>query len=453
MSNNNIDSSIFKAYDIRGIYPEQINEQMAYQIAQAYCKFINPKTVVVGRDVRLSGPALLENLKKGLIDFGINVIDIGTVTTDMMYFGVVHTKADGGLMVTASHNPKEYNGIKMVRAKAAPISGDTGIYDIRDIVVSGFNQKSPQAGAVSFLDVREPYLEKVFSVVDVSKIKPFKVAANLNFGAIGQNIRVVAERLNLDMVWLNDQPDGNFPKGRPDPLIPSNRDETIALIKSSGVDFGVTWDADADRCFFYDENGRFLSGYFTTAVLAEYLIKKHGPAKILVDSKLNWATAELVKSLGGETDVTRTGHSFYKEKMIKEDALFGGEVSAHYFFKDFYYLDNGLIPFLLILEMLSQSGKKLSEIYQPYFDKYFAIEETNFKVMSVPEVLAAVKEKYSTGRVSELDGIAVEFDMWRFSVRGSNTEAVIRLNLEARSKEVMEEKSKELSELISQFKQ
>jgi phosphomannomutase len=447
----NIDASIFKAYDIRGIYPEQINEQIAYQIAQAYCKFINPKTVVVGRDVRLSGPALLEQLKKGLVDSGVNVIDIGTITTDMMYFGVVHTKADGGLMVTASHNPKEYNGIKMVRAKAAPISGDSGMYEIRDIVMSGFSEKTPQAGEVTFVDVFEPYLEKVFSVVDVTKIKPFKVVANLNFGAIGRNVRAVAERLNLDMVWLNDQPDGNFPKGRPDPLIPSNRDETIALIKSSNADFGVAWDADADRCFFLDETGRFLSGYFTTAVLAEYLIKKNGPARILVDSKLNWATEELVKSLGGETDVTRTGHSFYKEKMIKEDALFGGEVSAHYFFKDFYYLDNGLMPFLLIMEMLSQSGKKLSEIYRPYFEKYFAIEETNFKVKSVPEVLAAVKEKYSTGRLSELDGIAVEFDMWRFSVRGSNTEPVIRLNLEARSKEFMEDKCKELSDLINQF--
>jgi phosphomannomutase len=356
-------------------------------------------------------------------------------------------------MVTASHNPKEYNGVKMVRAKSAPISGDNGIYEIRDIAASGFSFLAEQQGSVSSLDVREPYLEKVFSVVDAAKIKPLKVVANLNFGAIGQNVQAAVKKFNLDVVWLNQEPDGNFPKGRPDPLIPSNRDETIALIKSSGAALGVAWDADADRCFFFDETGRFLSGYFTTAVLAEYLIKKYGPGKILVDSKLNWATSGLVKSLGGEFDVTKTGHSFYKEKMIKEGALFGGEVSAHYYFKDFYYLDNGLMPFLLILEMLSVSGKKLSEIYQPYFDKYFAIEETNFKVTSVPEVVAEVKKQYSSGKLSELDGVAVEFETWRFSVRGSNTEPIIRLNLEATSKEVMEAKSQELTELINRFKQ
>lgn len=448
----NIDPSIFKAYDIRGIYPETLNEELAYQIAQSYCKFISPKTVVVGRDVRLSGPSLQEAVIKGLVDHGVNVINIGTVTTDMMYFAVVHTGADGGLMVTASHNPKEYNGVKLVRKNAVPISGDTGIYNIRDLAVSGYKFLAQEAGQISSQDIFEAYLEKVLSVVDVSKIKPFKIVANLNFGAIGRNIQEVAKRLQLDMVWLNEQPDGNFPKGRPDPLIEDNRKETIALIQSSGANLGAAWDADADRCFFFDEQGRFLSGYFTTAVLAEYLIKKHGPGKILVDSKLNWATTDLVESLGGQTMVTKTGHSFYKEKMIKEDALFGGEVSAHYFFKEFYYLDNGLIPFLLILELLSSSGKKLSEIYQPYFDKYFAINETNFKVASVPEVLAAVKAAYPNGKLSELDGVAMEFDTWRFSLRGSNTEPIIRLNLEAKSQEGMELKLKELTGLIAEFK-
>ena len=446
-----IDPSIFKAYDIRGLYPDTLNETLAYQIAQSYCKFIGPKTVVVGRDVRLSGPALQEAVIKGLVDHGVNVIDIGIVTTDMMYFAAVHTGADGGLMVTASHNPKEYNGIKMVRKNAVPISGDTGIYDIRDLAVSGYKFLAPQPGQISSRDIFEAYLAKVLSVIDIKKIKPFKIVANLNFGAIGRNIREVAKRLRLDMIWLNEQPDGNFPKGRPDPLIAENRDETIALIQSSGADLGVAWDADADRCFFFDEQGRFLSGYFTTAVLAEYLIKKHGPGKILVDSKLNWATTDLVESLGGQTMVTKTGHSFYKEKMIKEDALFGGEVSAHYFFKDFYYLDNGLIPFLLILELLSASGKKLSEIYQPYFDKYFAINETNFKVASVPEVLAAVRAAYPDGKLSELDGVAMEFGAWRFSLRGSNTEPIIRLNLEAKSQAEMEQKFKELTGLIAKF--
>lgn len=448
---NNLDTSIFKAYDIRGIYPSQINADLAYKIAQSYCKFVQPKTVVVSRDVRLSGPELMTAVIKGLTDSGVNVIDIGVGTTDMMYFGVVHTQADGGLMVTASHNPKEYNGLKMVRAKAVPISGDSGIYEIRDLVTSGYSFTAENFGIVSTQDIFEPYLEKVLSVVDASQIRKFKIVANINFGAIGKNIKEVAKRLNLDMVWLNENPDGNFPKGRPDPLIPDNRDETIALIKSSGADLGVAWDADADRCFFFDENGRFLSGYFTTAVLAEYLIKKQGPGKILVDSKLNWATKDVVESLGGKTDVTKTGHSFYKEKMIKDNALFGGEVSAHYFFRDFYYLDNGLIPFLLILEMLSKGDKKMSEIYEPLFSKVFAIEETNFKVNNVQAVLAEVRNKYADAKFSELDGVSLEYPNWRCSVRSSNTEPIIRLNLEARSREVMIQKEKELTDLVKKF--
>lgn len=444
-----IDSSIFKAYDIRGIYPQQVNAQVFYSIAQAYCKFIKPKTVVVGRDVRLSGPGLSVSVISGLVDCGVNVIDIGLVTTDMMYFAVVHFEAHGGLMITASHNPKEYNGIKMVRAKAAPISGDSGIYEIRDLAVSEQRTaNSEQKGAVEKKDVFEPYLEKVFSVVDVSKIKPFKIVANINFGAIGKNIQAVSKRLGLNIIWLNQEPNGEFPKGRPDPLLPENRGETSELIKSTGADFGVAWDADADRCFFFDETGQFLSGYFTTAVLAEYLIQKNGPGKILVDSKLNWATEELVKKLGGQTALTKTGHSFYKEKMISEQALFGGEVSAHYFFKDFYFLDNGLIPFLLILEMLSTQDKKMSEIYCPLFENYFAIDETNFKVKDVNAVLEKVKQTYYDAKFSFLDGVSLEYPTWRCSVRASNTEPTVRLNLEARSREVMEEKTKEVSELI-----
>ncbi len=447
----NIDPVIFKAYDIRGVFPETINAEVAYKIAQAYVKFLNPKTVVVGRDVRLSGIEILAALKQGLLDHGVDVIDIGMVTTDTMYFGVVHTGADGGLMVTASHNPKEYNGLKLVRAKAGPISGDSGIYEIRDIAVAGYQHKAEAAGQARELDVFEPYIAKVLSVIDLAKIKPCKIVANLNFGAIGRNVKAVAEKLGLDMVWLNEQPNGEFPKGRPDPLIPANRDETIALIKSSGADFGVAWDADADRCFFFDETGRFLSGYFTTAVLAEYLIKRYGPGEILVDSKLNWATEEAVKNLGGTTAVTKTGHSFYKEKMIRDQAIFGGEVSAHYFFKDFYFLDNGLIPFLLILEMFSGAGKKMSEIYQPLFEKYFAIEETNFKVKNVGEVVAAFKARYADGKVSELDGVAVEYPEWRFSVRGSNTEPIIRLNMEARSLAEKEKRQAELVEFLQSF--
>ncbi len=446
-----VDPTIFKAYDIRGVYPSQINEDTAYKIAQAYAKFIGPKTVVLGRDVRLSGPKLFEAAKQGLVDHGVNVIDIGVITTDMMYFAVVHLNADGGLAVTASHNPKEFNGFKMVRAKAAPISGDTGIMDIRDLAAQGYNFKSEILGQVSTVDILQDYIKKIVSVVDVAKIKKFKIVANANFGAIGKNLKALAEKLPMEIVWINEQPDGSFPKGRPDPLIPENRTETSEIIKSSGADFGVAWDADADRCFFFDETGRFLSGYFTTAILAELFLKRYGPSKVLVDSKLNWATMDVVKKYGGEALMTRTGHSFYKAKMIELGAVFGGEVSAHYYFKDFYFLDNGLMPFVFMLQLLSETGKKMSGIYQPLFEKYFIIDETNFTVRNVDEAVKAAKEKFSGGKLSEIDGVAMEFVDWRYSVRGSNTEPIIRLNMEAKSAEVLAEKQKEMVEFIKRF--
>ena len=443
-----IDSSIFKAYDIRGVYPTQVNEDLYYKIGQAYAKFIGPKTVVVGRDVRVSGPALFTALTKGLTDHGVNIVDIGVITTDMMYFAVANYGYDGGLAITASHNPREYNGIKMVRAKGAPISGDNGIYDIRDLVVSEYSYHSEVKGEIVIKNILEDYIKKCLSVIDISKIKPMKVVANINFGPMAKNLREVEKVLPLEIVWLNEEPNGEFPKGRPDPLIPENRAETIELIKKHQADFGVAWDSDADRCFFFDETGRFLSGYFTTAILSKVALQKYPKSKILVDSKLNWATEDLVKSLGGTTLMTRTGHSFYKQKMIEEQAVFGGEVSAHMYFKDFFYLDNGLIPFLQIAELLSDTGKKMSEIYQPLFEKYFAIEETNVKVNSVSEVVAKVKEKYLDGKISELDGVTIDYPDWRFSVRGSNTEPLLRLNLEAKSQSIMEERLLEITNFI-----
>ena len=448
----NIDTSIFKAYDIRGVYPEQVNEDLYYKIGQAYAKFIGPKTVAVGRDVRLSGPSLFKSLTQGLMDHGVNVVDIGVIATDMMYFAVANYGYDGGLAVTASHNPREYNGIKMVRAKGAPISGDSGIYDIRDLAASAYKFEAPTKGTISQKDVLADYIQKVLSFIEIPKIKPLKVVANINFGPMAKNLRKIQDVLPLEIIWLNEEPNGNFPKGRPDPLIPENRDETIALVKQHKADMGVAWDSDADRCFFFDETGRFLSGYFTTAILSEYFLKRCGPSKILMDSKLNWAVADIVKEFGGQSITTKTGHSFYKQKMIDEQAVFGGEVSAHMYFKDFYYLDNGLIPFLIMLEMLSTGNQTLSEIYEPLFKKYFAINETNFRVKSVSAVLEEVKKRYADAEISELDGIAFEYPSWRCSVRGSNTEPTIRLNLEAKDSETLNKKTQELTELIESFK-
>ncbi len=446
-----VNPQIFKAYDIRGVYGEDIDEEIAYSIAQSYAKFMNfsgGESVVVGRDVRLSGKALGDAVVRGLIEHGINVVDIGVVSTDMMYFAVVDGGYDGGLQITASHNPAQYNGVKMVRKRAAPISGDSGIYSIRDLVMSGYHHRSEKAGSVSQAEVSGKYLDKILSIIDVSHLRPLRVVANCNFGAIGPNLDQLANRVPITFSYLNREQDGNFPKGRPDPLIPENRSETIAMIRSDHPDFAAAWDADADRIFFFDETGRFLSGYFTTAVLAEYMLGRYPGSKVLVDSKLNWATADTVRRLGGETLTSKTGHSFYKERMIAEDAAFGGEMSAHYFFKDFYYLDNGLLPLLIIASMVSNSGRRLSEIYQPYFDKYFAIEETNLTVADVPAALARLKNRYHDGRISELDGVAIEYSDWRFSVRSSNTEPLVRLNLEARSRETMQAKAAEVATVI-----
>lgn len=447
-----IDPSIFKAYDIRGVYPTNINAELAYKIAQAYLHFINPQAkglnIVLGRDVRTSGPELAEAIKKAITEAGSNVVDIGLASTDMMYFAVANYGYDGGLQITASHNPREYNGIKMVRKGAVPISGDTGIYDIRDLVVSGYNFISENHGSVSNLDNLPDYVKKVLSVIDAASIKPMTVVANINFGFTAAVLSELAKVLPVTFTMINEQPNGEFPKGPPDPLLVENRGETIELIKKVQPNFGAAWDSDADRCYFFDETGRFLSGYFTSAVLAEYFLKKYPRSKVVIDMKQNWAIKDVVAAAGGTALPNRTGHSFFKERMIKEDAVFGGEVSGHFFFKDFFYLDNGIIPFLLILEMLSTTGKKLSEIYQPYFDKYFAIEETNLEVVDVPRVLDALKKKYSDGVLSEIDGVSIDYPDWRFNVRSSNTQPLVRLNLEAKTLELMKEKTEEITALI-----
>ncbi|MDP3244128.1 MAG: phosphomannomutase/phosphoglucomutase [bacterium] len=445
-----INPAIFKAYDIRGVYPEDINEDVAYKIGQAYARLVNPKIVALGRDVRISSPSLFEAIKNGLLDHGVKVVDIGIGSTDTMYFAVANYGYDGGLMITASHNPREYNGVKMVRAKGVPVSGDSGIMEIRDLVAQGYAYQAPQKGESTVKDASDDYVKKILSVVDVVKVKSrtFKIVANINFGPTAERLRKIAEFLPLEIIWLNEEPNGEFPKGRPDPLVPENRQELVELVRKNQADFGVAWDCDADRIFFVDETGRFLSGYFTTAVLAKVLLEKYPGGKIITDMKLNWAIIDTVKKAGGIPLSNKTGHSFFKARMIAEDAIFGGEVSGHYCFKDFFYLDNGLIPLVLMLELLAKTGQKMSQIYQPYFENYFAIEETNFTVTDKDGLLAALKDKYSDGKLSEIDGVAIEYPDWRFSVRASNTEPVVRLNLEARSEKLMEEKMGEVIKFI-----
>jgi len=447
-------SKIFKAYDIRGIYPDEIDELMVYKISKAYCEFVKPKNVVIGCDVRTSSPSLKRAAIKAITDLGIKIIDVGTISTDMLYFSVANYGYDGGLSITASHNPREYNGIKMVREKSIPISSDSGLYDIRDMVMTMNLDKSVLDGdikqeLVESKDIINDYVEKIKTFADFSKFKKFKIVVNPNFGAAGKALLKLLEGTDIELVRVNFEPDGTFPKGRPDPLIPENRDEVSKLIVETKADLGVAWDADADRCFFFTEKGEFIEGYFVTALLAKIFLQKNLGEKVIHDTRLTWAIKDTVNKLGGKNIPTKAGHTFIKERMKKEDALFGGEMSAHYYFRDYYYCDNGMIPLVMMLEFLSTQEKSLSQtMHDMFFNKYYVSGEINTRVDDVQSILTKAEQNYADGTIDKTDGVSVEFSDWRFNVRPSNTEPLIRLNVEAKSKELMEEKRDELLRMI-----
>ncbi|HOX10577.1 MAG TPA: phosphomannomutase/phosphoglucomutase [Candidatus Moranbacteria bacterium] len=448
---------IFKAYDIRGIYPSEINEQDAYKIAKAYCKFVKPSEVVIGSDVRLSSPSLKKAAIKAVTDQGIKVIDVGEISTDMLYFAVANYGYAGGFSLTASHNPKEYNGAKFVREESRPISSDTGLFEIRDIAmqdtseISNFELTEENLKLIEKKNIMDDYINKIKTFADFSKFKKFKIVANPNFGVAGRAIDRLLENSDIEVVKLNWESDGNFPKGRPDPLIPENREEISKLVVENGADFGVAWDADADRCFFFTEKGEFIEGYFITALLGKIFLERTPGATILHDPRLVWAIQDIAKENGGSDIMTKSGHAFIKERMRKENVVFGGEMSAHYYFKDYFFCDNGLIPFVMMLEFLSTEKKTLSEIMtEMFWNKYFVSGEINSEVSDVKTKISEAKSKYSpqAKNVDETDGVSIEFEDWRFNLRGSNTEPVIRLNVEAKTKERMEEKRDELLEII-----
>ncbi len=444
-----IDPTIFKAYDIRGIYPDQLNDHSAYLIAQAYAKFVNPKIVVVGRDVRLSGPSLFDPVVQGLNNHGVDVVDIGVVTTDMFYFAVANYGYDGGIMISASHNPKQYNGFKMVRKNAIPISGDSGIEEIKQFVFKNYIYASGVEGKLSTKDVQADYLNKCLSLIDVKKLKKMKVVANGMFGPAVQNVL----KLNLPMeyVLLNETPNGEFPKGAPDPLLEENRVETTETIIKSKADLGAAWDADADRFFLFDENGRFVPGYYLTAFLGKHFVEQNKGGKVIFDPRAVWATIDSVTQAGGEALINKAGHSFIKERMRKEDAIFGGEMSGHFYFKDFFYADNGLIPFLLLLQIISESGKKVSELFDSYFEKYAMSGEINTDLASVElaePIMAKIENVYADAKKDNTDGVSIEYPDWRANLRPSNTQPLIRLNVEARNQEILKQKTEELLKLI-----
>jgi phosphomannomutase len=445
-----LDPSVFKAYDVRGLYPNQLDEEGAYRVGRAYVEHFEPRSLAVGRDMRLSSPTMAAAVIEGAAEGGADVVDIGRVGTEMVYFAVADQGLDGGICVTASHNPKDYTGMKIVRRGALPVGGDSGLAEIRERALAGFGDATGR-GEVRQLDVWDGFVDKVLSFVDTDSIRPLRVVVDAANGMAGAMLPPVLERLpQLDVVRCNFEPDGTFPNHEPNPLLPENREFIVRTTREEKADLGVAYDGDADRCFFVDDTGEFVPGDFVTALLARSILEKQPGSKVIYDVRASWAVPKTISDAGGEPLVNRVGHAFIKHRMRKEDAAFGGEVSAHYYFRDFTSADSGVVPFLLMLELLSRTGTKLSETLAPYREHYFLTGEINTPVSDVPLKLQELKERYAGegGRVSHLDGLSVDFDDWHFNVRPSNTEPLLRLNLEALSAELMEAKRDEVLALI-----
>ena len=443
-----VNPGIFKAYDIRGIYPTQLNEQVAYAIGRAFVTFLKVDTVIVGRDMRLSGPAMHANVIRGLTDQGADVIDIGMVSTDQYYYACANL-GHAGMMVTASHNPKEYNGFKMVRKMPQLLSGDTGIQELRRIVENDDYASSTRTGTVSHQDLSHEFVAYVLGLIDVDGLKPLKVIADTGNGMVGPILKRVYDHLPVQLIGMYLEPDGSLPNHGLDPLQPENRAELQRRVVEEGADIGFAFDGDGDRFFTIDDRGKFVAGDFMTALMGQYYLERYPGAKILYDVRASWAVADLVKAAGGVPLVERVGHSFIKKRMSDEDAVFAGEVSGHYYFKDFFYADSGVVPSLIILEMLSKKGLKLSDLLRQLEAKYFISGEINSRIAGEAQAkMQELAEIFRDGEIDWLDGISVSYDDWHFNVRPSNTEPLLRLNLEARSKALMEEKRDQVLAII-----
>jgi len=444
-----LDPKVFKAYDIRGIYPSELDEEGAYGIGRAYVEEFAAKRIAVGRDMRLSSPPMAAAAERGAVDAGAQVLDIGLVGTEMLYFAVGDLGLDGGIAITASHNPKEYTGMKIVREGALPVGGESGLAEIRDRALQGFGEPSG-AGRVEEADIWPAFVDRVLSFIDLHAIRPLKVVIDAANGMAGVMLPPVLQRLRrVEAVRYYFEPDGSFPNHEPNPLLPENREFIVERTKSEGADFGVAFDGDADRCFFVDDSGEFVPGDFVTALLAELILEKHPGAKIIYDVRASWAVPDTIERAGGVPLVNRVGHAYIKHRMREEGAVFGGEVSGHYYFRDFSQADSGVIPFLLMLELVSRKEQKLSEILRPLRERYFITGELNTPVPDVGVKLAELERRFSSeGTVSHLDGVSVDAEDWHFNVRPSNTEPLLRLNLEARSEELMGEKRDEVLDVI-----
>ena len=445
-----LDPKVFKAYDVRGVHPTELDEDGAYRIGRAYVEHFEPRSIAVGRDMRLSAPAMAEALMDGAVDGGADVLDLGMVGTEMVYFAVGELGLDGGVCVTASHNPKEYTGMKIVRSGALPVGGDSGLEDVRRGAEAGFGDVS-RRGKIRAEDIWDGFVAKVLSFVDRASVRPLKVVVDAANGMAGAMLPPVLEQLpQLEVVRCYFEPDGSFPNHEPNPLLPENRAFIVEKTRTEGADLGVAYDGDADRCFFVDDTGGFVPGDFVTALLAREMLAAEPGARVIYDVRASRAVPRAIEEAGGVPLVNRVGHAFIKQRMREEDALFAGEVSAHYYFRDFSQADTGVVPFLVMLGLLSREERPLSQLLAPFRERYFITGEINTPVADVALKLREIEERYRAdgGRITHLDGVSVDFDEWHFNVRPSNTEPLLRLNLEALDEATMERRRDEVLDLI-----
>jgi len=437
----------FKAYDVRGRIPDQLNEDIAYRIGRAFVEYLSPEKVVVGYDIRLTSKEICAALVRGITEAGADVINIGQCGTEEVYFATSHFKADGGIVVTASHNPKDYNGMKLVRSESRPISADTGLKEIREIAERNEFKDSERQGSESQADPRDAYIEHLLGYIDSAVLQPMKVVVNAGNGGAGVVIDRLESHLPLEFIKVHHEPDGNFPNGVPNPLLEENRAPTIEAIKSSGARLGIAWDGDFDRCFFFDADGRFIEGYYIVGLLAQAFLEKVPGSAIVHDPRLLWSTLEIVEKYDGRAIQCKSGHAFIKEKMRQEDAIYGGEMSAHHYFRDFAYCDSGMVPWLLVIELMCKQEKSLAELVDERMQAFPASGEINREIAEPARLLKAMEQHYATHAhsVDHTDGLSMAFADWRFNLRMSNTEPVVRLNVEARGDEaLMRQKTKDL---------
>lgn len=440
----------FKAYDIRGKVPSELNSDMAYKVGRAYAKLIEAKKIVIGHDVRESSEELSKALADGLMDSGVDVIDIGLCGTEMIYFSTPFLNADGGIMITASHNPPEYNGMKFVKRDSVPVGYSSGLNQVEKMILNNeFDPVSTTKGNYTKIDVMDDFINNLKKFYSPEKIKPFKVVVNSGNGCAGLALDALEPQLPIKMIKIFNEPDSKFPNGVPNPLLLENRQPTIDTVKNNNADLGVAWDGDYDRCFFFDENGNFIEGYYIVGLLAKSILINNPGEKIVHDPRLIWNTLDIVKKYNGVAVQSVSGHAFIKEKMREVNAIYGGEMSAHHYFRDNAYSDSGMIPFLLILQLMSEENKKLSELVGEMIAAYPCSGEINSTIENPKAKLEEIEKIYSDGKIDKTDGLSVEYDNWRFNLRMSNTEPIIRLNVESRADEnLMKQKTEELLKII-----